>query len=158
MNNLLNNLSMRGKLVTLVVPALLVIFYFAFESIAINTHQLTNMTRLHSLVELADAGDPLIETLQKERGRTAVVLSDGTNQEAKQTLAAQRRQTDHRLAGYVPAIDELAHTAGFRPPVARSIQSVNQLLANLEQIRTRVDQRRSSRLPSHGNWRAAWKR
>ena len=50
--NLINNLSMRGKLTTLVVPALLVILYFAVESIVLNYGELHDMRQLHSMVEL----------------------------------------------------------------------------------------------------------
>jgi hypothetical protein len=73
--NLINNLSMRGKLTTLVVPALLVILYFAIESIVLNYGELSDMRQLRSMVELAETGDPLTETLQKERGRSAVFFA-----------------------------------------------------------------------------------
>ena len=39
----INNLSMRGKLITLVLPALLVIVFFAFMSISRNMDDLRNM-------------------------------------------------------------------------------------------------------------------
>ncbi|MGO1461952.1 MAG: methyl-accepting chemotaxis protein [Marinobacter sp.] len=145
MKNIINNFSMRGKLITLVMPALLVIVYFAVESIALNLGQLSDMRQLRSLVQLADIGDPLIETLQKERGRSAVVLSSGSDQNAarlaEQALTNQRRQTSGRLSGYRSRIANLKQETSFSSEVASSIQSVEQDLATLNQLRNSVDSR-----------------
>ena len=145
MKNSINNLSMRGKLITLVVPALLVIIYFMVESIAQSTEQLGDMRQLRSLVQLADVGDPLIETLQKERGRSAVVLSSGSDRDAarqaEQALTSQRRQTDTRLAEYHTRITNLTQEARFSPAVSNSIQAMERDLAILDQLRSNVDNR-----------------
>jgi len=145
MKNIINNLSMRGKLITLVVPALLVIVYFAAENIALNTGQLSNMRQLRYLVQLADIGDPLIETLQKERGRSAVVLSSGSDRdaarEAEQALSNQRRQTDTRLSEYHARISTLAQGASFSPTVMNSVQAVERDLATLNRLRNNIDNR-----------------
>ncbi|WP_246123488.1 methyl-accepting chemotaxis protein [Marinobacter maritimus] len=145
MKNAINNLSMRGKLITLVVPALLVILYLAVESIALSTEQLGDMGQLRSLVQLADVGDPLIETLQKERGRTAVVLSTGADRDAapraEQALNNQRQQTDTRLSEYRTRIGTLTQEANFSPAVSNSIHSVERDLATLGQLRSKVDNR-----------------
>lgn len=143
MKNVINNLSMRGKLITLVVPALLVIIYFAAESLVLNTGQLDDMRQLRSLVELADIGDPLIETLQKERGRSAVVVSNGSDRDAarqaEQALTNQRRQTDARLSEYHNRISNLTQKTSFTPAVTNSIQAVEQDLAALDRLRSSVD-------------------
>ncbi len=57
--NLINNLSMRGKLTTLVVPALLVIVFFAADSITSNYAKLSDMQQLVAMVDLARTGYPL---------------------------------------------------------------------------------------------------
>lgn len=145
MKNLINNLSMRGKLITLVAPALLVIIYFAAESLAISTGKLSDMRQLQSLVQLANTGDPLIETLQKERGRSAVLLSSGSNreatQQAEQALTSQRQQTDTRLSEYRTRTARLTQEASFRPAVNNSIQSVERALTSLGQLRSDIDNR-----------------
>ena len=66
---LINNLSMRGKLVTLVVPALLVILFFAAGNIVLSYGKLGDMRELGEMVELAQAGDPLTEDLLTAIGR-----------------------------------------------------------------------------------------
>lgn len=143
MRNIINNFSMRGKLITLVMPALLVIIYFAVESIALHSGQLSDMRQLRSLVQLAHIGDPLIETLQKERGRSAVVLSSGSDRDAaqlaEQALTNQRRQASDRLSDYRSRIADLKQEASFSPEVASSIQSVGRDLATLNRLRSSVD-------------------
>ncbi|MBK1850498.1 nitrate- and nitrite sensing domain-containing protein [Marinobacter sp. 1-4A] len=156
MNNIINNLSMRGKLITLVMPALLVIIYFAVESIALNAGQLNDMKQLRLLVQLANIGDPLIETLQKERGRSAVVLSGGSNreaaQQAKQALASQRLQTNNRLSDYRSNLTALQQEASFGPEVTASIDSVDQKLATIDQLRSSVDRGSLSGLEAGGRY------
>ena len=143
--NLINNLSMRGKLTTLVVPALLVILYFAVESIVLNYGELHDMRQLHSMVELTETGDPLTETLQKERGRSAIFFASepGTDaaRQAERDLAEQRRQTDARISAYHQGINSLMADASFESSVEASIQSVRQGLDNLDSLRRAVDSR-----------------
>ena len=132
---LINNLSMRGKLITLVVPALLVIVFFAVESIAVNYGELGNMRQLLSQVELAEAGDPLTEALQRERGRSAVFLASSPDsdaaRQAERDLAEQRRQTDTRIADYQGQIRALTTEGSFDKTIETSIQSVQQELDNI---------------------------
>ncbi|KPP98809.1 nitrate- and nitrite sensing domain-containing protein [Marinobacter sp. HL-58] len=143
--NLINNLSMRGKLITLVMPALLVILYFAAESIALNYGKLSDMQQLRSMVEIAETGDPLAEALQKERGRSAVFFASrqGTDaaRKAERDLAEQRRQTDTRLSGYRSGIDALIADTSFDTSVEASLKSVSQGLDNLDALRRSVDSR-----------------
>jgi len=141
----INNLSMRGKLITLVVPALLVILFFAAESVVLNQGELDDMRQLLSKIELAEAGDPLTEALQKERGRSAVFLasspgSDSARQ-AERDLAEQRRQTDTRISDYQRHINALMTDASFDRTVETSIQSVRQELDNIDALRRSVDNR-----------------
>ena len=143
--NLINNLSMRGKLITLVVPALLVLLFFAADSVVTNYGELDSMRQLRSMVELAETGDPLTETLQKERGRSAVFLASkpGTDaaRQAETNLAEQRRQTDARIADYQLAIDALMARVSFDNSVETSIQAVRRGLAKLDTLRNSIDSR-----------------
>ncbi|MCL7943526.1 methyl-accepting chemotaxis protein [Marinobacter sp. ATCH36] len=143
--NLINNLSMRGKLITLVVPALLVILYFAAESIVLNYGKLGDMQQLRAMVEVAETGDPLAEALQKERGRSAVFFASqpGTDaaREAQRELSDQRRQTDARISDYQSGISTLIAENTFDSSVEQSFQSVGQGLNNLASLRNSVDNR-----------------
>lgn len=143
--NLINNLSMRGKLLTLVMPALVVIAYFAMDSIASSYDELGTMRQLQTMVELADIGDPLIETLQKERGRSAVKFASQPEtdaaRQASRELESQRQQTDASLQDYRAQLDTLLAGANFDNSVTRNIQSVKQALGNLGSLRQSVDRR-----------------
>jgi methyl-accepting chemotaxis protein len=143
--NLINDLSMRGKLITLVVPALLVILYFAAESIVLNYGKLGDMQQLRSMVEIAETGDPLAEALQKERGRSAVFFASqpGTDaaRKAQRELADQRRQTDARISDYRSRIGTLISENTFDSSVEASLQSFRQGLENLGSLRGSVDNR-----------------
>ena len=142
---LINNLSMRGKLVTLVVPALLVILFFAAGNIVLSYGKLGDMRELGEMVELAQAGDPLTEALQKERGRSAVFLaskpgSDAARQ-AERDLRDQRNQTDNRISAYFREIEALMADTEFDQSVEASIRSVRDGLGNLGALRNLVDNR-----------------
>ncbi|MFN2361975.1 MAG: methyl-accepting chemotaxis protein, partial [Marinobacter sp.] len=143
--NLINNFSMRGKLITLVVPALLVILYFAAESIVLDYGRLGDMQQLRSMVEVAETGDPLAEALQKERGRSAIFFASnpGTDsaRKAQRELADQRRHTDARISDYRSGINTLISENTFDSSVETSLQSVSQGLDSLASLRNSVDNR-----------------
>lgn len=142
---LINNLSMRGKLVTLVVPALLVILFFATGSIVLSYGKLGDMRELGEMVELAQAGDPVTEALQKERGRSAVFIaskpgSDAARQ-AERDLRDQRNETDNLISAYISEIEVLMADTEFDQSVEASIRSVRQRLGDLDTLRNLVDNR-----------------
>jgi len=142
----LNNLKMRAKLFILILPALLVILVLAVQSVSRSTSQLGNMQALQQLVKLAEAGDPLVESLQRERGRSSVFLSSdadsGEARTAMQALAAQRQETDKRLAGYRSDIESLTSTSDFDATVTASLDQFRQLMARFDTLRQDIDQRR----------------
>ena len=102
--NFIRNLSMRGKLIVLMLPALLVIIVFAISSINRNMEDLSGMQQLSAMAELAALGDPLVEALQRERGRSAVLLASqqdsDSERSANRALQSQRQETDRALSGY----------------------------------------------------------
>ncbi|GGC60562.1 methyl-accepting chemotaxis protein [Marinobacter halophilus] len=141
----LNNLSMRGKLITLVLPALLVILFFAAFSISRNADDLSSMRQLQAMVSLAELGDPLVESLQKERGRSAVVLSSaaGSNgeQQPRRDLNEQRQDTDRSLRNYRTGLEALSSDAEFDDEIQASISRLEQQLAGLNDLRETIDMR-----------------
>ena len=138
----INNLSMRGKLVTLVLPALLVIVFFAITVIRQAANELGNMVYLQTMVQLAEAGDPLVESLQKERGRSAVLLASAPGTEAasqaRQTLQAQQRETDRALQAYRSEVQSLTSGGDLGGDLMASIGGLNQQLQNLATLRQGV--------------------
>ncbi|MBY5960847.1 methyl-accepting chemotaxis protein [Marinobacter nauticus] len=142
---LINNLSMRGKLITLVLPALLVIVFFAFQSISRNMDDLGNMQQLRTMVQLAELGDPLVEALQKERGRSAVFISSAPDsdgeREATRNLQSQRQDTDRNLTTYRDGIKALAEDASFDSTIQASLDRFQRDIGSLSGLRRDVDSR-----------------
>lgn len=143
--NFINNLSMRGKLITLVVPALLVIMLFAIGSITENAAEYRNMSQLQAMVNLAEMGDPLVETLQKERGRSAVALATEPRSDAEQqawrVLESQRQQTNAALSDYRSELQALLSDTSFDGAVTESIDRLETELNRLTSLRKDVDRR-----------------
>ncbi|PSF07156.1 chemotaxis protein [Marinobacter fuscus] len=143
--SLLNNLSMRGKLVTLVLPALLVILFFAIQNISRNLDTLTDMQEFQAMARLAELGDPLVATLQRERGRSAIFLSTYTDSDEEQpaatALASQRRETDQTLQQYLSGIEALTADSDFDATISRSIEQFRHSISKLAELRRAIDAR-----------------
>lgn len=143
--NFLNNLSMRGKLITLVLPALIGVVFFAGSSITRNAEDLGNATQLQNMVRLAELGDPLIESLQKERGRSAMYFSAAQNSsEEQQTVRAlnnQRGQTDQAITAYQQGLTMLVSDSAFDTTIGASISRLKTQLDNLSALRQSIDKR-----------------
>lgn len=77
MLSLLRNLSMRGKLLLLILPALAGTLYFSGSTIADRYAHLQSTESSQALFELVLTADPALENLQKERGLTALYIASG---------------------------------------------------------------------------------
>ena len=105
--SLINNFSMQGKLLALVIPALLVVVYFAAHRINDNYGDLANMRELQAMVRLVDTGAPLAEALQQERDRSLVFFASVyAPEEAEKALANKTGEFE-----YSRAAAELAEAA-----------------------------------------------
>ncbi|MDR9424367.1 MAG: methyl-accepting chemotaxis protein [Marinobacter sp.] len=143
--NFINYMSMRNKLLTLVMPALLVTVYFAAQSIVMNYNEMISFRALSSMAELAEIGDPVIEELQKERGRSAVILGSdlGTPSfnKAQSALKNQRQETDARISSYNTQLSALLAERNFDRKVKATIEAARQGLDSLDMLRQSVDGR-----------------
>jgi methyl-accepting chemotaxis protein len=144
----INNLSMRGKLIALVLPALVALILFAAQSINETASELSSMQHVKEMVRLADIGDPVAEELQRERGRSAVFIASDPGSEAArkaaQALQAQRQATDRALSGYRTNLKDVQSEADFDAAVRDSIERFTRDAGNLSALRQRVDARAAS--------------
>ncbi|KXS51023.1 MAG: methyl-accepting chemotaxis protein [Marinobacter sp. T13-3] len=144
----INNLSMRGKLIALVLPALVALILFAAQSIKETASELSSMQHVKEMVRLADIGDPVAEELQRERGRSAVFIASDPGSEAAtkaaQALQAQRQATDRALSGYRTNLKDVLSEADFDAAVRDSIERFTQDAGNLSALRQQVDARAAS--------------
>lgn len=141
----LNHFKMRAKLFILILPAILVILVLAAQSIGRSASQLGNMHALQQLVTLAETGDPLVESLQRERGRSSVFLSSKAGSDdariAMQALKAQRNETNKRLSDYRSDVEALTNNSNFDAVVTASLDRFSQHLARFNNLRGEVDLR-----------------
>ncbi len=155
---LINNLSMRGKLIMLVLPALLVILFFAAGSILRSIAEYQDMSQLQARVDLVQIGDPLVESFQREHGRTALLLAtepgSGPHQRAKALLESQRQQTSSVMAEYRSRIQALLTNSSFDRVVIESINRLETALNGVSALRQDVDRQNLSVAEATGRYAA----
>ncbi|GHD50361.1 Methyl-accepting chemotaxis protein [Marinobacter persicus] len=141
----INNLSMRGKLTILVLPALIVLVLFAAQSIMGSVNELSNTRQLQNMVKLAELGDPVAEELQRERGRSAVFLASQAGSSdansAADALKKQRQASNRALTGYQNGLNQLLESADFDDSVRRSINTFERHIEELKTLRQQIDNR-----------------
>lgn len=136
----LNHLSMRGKLLLLILPALVAILWFSVSAFWSSSLRVDNTRALLDRVAVARAVDPLIEHLQKERGLTALMLaSGGSDSRAVERLQEQRVITDQRLAAFQKQWAGLIETLPPNGAIVEHLDDVRSGLEALGTIRTAAD-------------------
>ncbi|MBX3246898.1 MAG: nitrate- and nitrite sensing domain-containing protein [Myxococcales bacterium] len=127
-----DRLSIANKLVLMLVIPIAGLFVFSTLQTSEKLTLVSNMERLDALSGLALSASHLAHQLQKERGRTAGVLSrDGA--EASE-LARQRALTDEALSGF----RQLADGIELGGDLARVTDRAKQKLADLANHRSLV--------------------
>ncbi|MCL1485997.1 MAG: hypothetical protein MH208_17925 [Marinobacter sp.] len=98
--NWLRSLSMRSKLIVLVLPVLLAMLLFASQSVISDYSDLKEMGELQGMTNLVALADPVIDALQVERGRSAIVLTNNadTDQRESRIRVTASPETDYRSA------------------------------------------------------------
>lgn len=116
------------------------------------------MRQLQATVNLAELGDPLVESLQKERGRSAVLLASaaGSNGEhqSRRDLNDQRQDTDRSLRYYRTGLQALSSETGFNDEIEASIARLEQQLSGLNALRQSIDNRSISGTESASHYTA----
>ncbi|WP_166261204.1 methyl-accepting chemotaxis protein [Marinobacter salicampi] len=151
--SLINNLSMRGKLLALVIPALVVVSYFALESYARNAQDLSHMHELQKMVALADIGDPLVEALQKERDRSVVFFASRFDPEkATRELIAQHEDTDARLSAYRHRIESLLRDDRLDAEIRDNVVAFDSKMDQLQSLRENTVARQVDAVEATGSY------
>lgn len=143
--NLINQLSMKAKLITLVLPALVAMLFFAGNQVLQSRTTANNLQQLAALVELAALGDPLLAALQAERGNSAVYLASVNGSAAadqtRQALTTTRQATDRALDSYRQGSQRLNADNAFDQAITSSLTAFNQQIAELSSLRSQIDRR-----------------
>ncbi|WP_321346201.1 methyl-accepting chemotaxis protein [Halopseudomonas oceani] len=137
MLSMLRNLSMRGKLLLLILPALAGTLYFSGSTVADRYTHLKSTESSQALFDLVLTADPALENLQKERGLTALfIASGGADGRVVERLEGQRAATDASLAELRSAMAALEGRE--RTVVAAQLGLINEALDMLAPLRERV--------------------
>lgn len=133
---------MRGKLLTLVCPALIVILLFASINVGDRYSQYRDAQVLRGMIELVKAGAPLVEHLQRERGRSAVFFAaDGQTGSAAEAMNNQRSRTDEAIRQYRDTVAKLSGDYELPERVRDSIENTANDLEELPRTRRAIDDR-----------------
>jgi len=140
--NWLGSLSMRSKLIALVLPVLLAMLLFASQSAISDYGDLQGIRELQGMTDLVALADPVLDALQVERGRSAVVLSSVAGSDEKraavQALQTQQQRTDQQLAEYRRQLPDIMQAQKFDPGVLSTIEESQSSLSNLATLRQSV--------------------
>jgi len=135
-------LSVRQKLLLLMVPALLGLMIFSYNMISNSYKESHDAQNVEKLVQLSGLESRLVHELQKERGLSAGFLgSKGTS--FADELRLQRSQTDSKLADLKSLIKNDASIRQFED-IWAALESVDSHLQKLNDIRQRVDHQQIS--------------
>tara|TARA_R110000764_G_scaffold112761_3_gene199657 strand:- start:35090 stop:37087 length:1998 start_codon:yes stop_codon:yes gene_type:complete len=137
MLSMLQNLSMRGKLLLLILPALLGTLYFSITTVNDRYANLERTEESRDLFRLVLVADPLVENLQKERGLNALLIaSGGSDGRVVERLEVQRELTDASLSEFQSVITTL--DGSVRVTIAPQLARASTALSELMPLRERV--------------------
>lgn len=126
--NWFNDLSMRSKLLLLVVPPILILQLMFIGQLYSNWQTNTNMSHLLRQTELMRLLNPVVTELQRERGRTASFLgaTESAQESAKLELSAQHEKS------------EMAMRALQNSPLIKQAEMLNAPLTQVISLRQKV--------------------
>ncbi|UQG55222.1 MULTISPECIES: methyl-accepting chemotaxis protein [unclassified Marinobacter] len=140
--NWLRSLSMRSKLIVLVLPVLLAMLLFVSQSVISDYSDLKEMGELQGMTNLVALADPVIDALQVERGRSAIVLTNNADTDqrevALQALQAKKHITDQQLAQYRRQLPDIMQAQKFDSGVLSSIEESQNSLLGLTALRQSI--------------------
>ena len=138
----IDRLSMRGKMLSLAIPALLVILWFATADIYQRYSEYREGHALQGMIELVEVGAPVIEHLQRERGRSAVFFAaERQSSDAANAMLDQRQRTDDAIRRYREAVSKLEEMYKFPERIRANIDQVARSLDELSGKRRAIDNR-----------------
>ncbi len=131
------NLSIRYKLILLLMVPMFAIVIFVGWGVAIKIREYHSMDNIEKMSEFAVNSSQLIHELQKERGLTAGYYgSNGTR--FKSDLRSQRTDTDSKLEAFRTFLVKF-DSRNFGPVFVKKIEDVKDQLGRLNTERTQAD-------------------
>lgn len=135
--NLLSKFTTKGKLLLMLLPPIIGLFYMAGIGVIEKNATYQNMLQLRELATLAIASSSLVHEVQIERAATVGFVGSGGKKFAD-VLPAQRDKSDARLKQFKAAYERL-NTANIAPELATSYATAQKALTTLVGGRSAVD-------------------
>ncbi len=134
--NLLNNLSLRAKLLLIVIPIFIGLGYFAFNFANDSYQESQEMAVLEETIGVSLDLGGLAHEIQKERGNSSGFLSS-SGQQFGESLRAQRELTDGQLSTISTTIN--AYNKTILVPHADEVNKLIALINDIPTLRLKID-------------------
>ncbi|WP_404399348.1 methyl-accepting chemotaxis protein [Idiomarina seosinensis] len=102
----LKNLSMRNKLLLLILPTLVLLVLLAIGSSGATYQRYAEADRVESLTRITAASQPVIDAMQRERGLSALAFASNFDSESQQNLQNQRGKTDSAISEFLSVVKQ----------------------------------------------------
>lgn len=132
----LNNLSVRTKLLLLIIVPVIGLTFFSALRLNIALSVVHNAELVETMVSIASANNNLVHELQKERGASAGYLASKGNK-FSDVLRRQHSSTDKAIDTRQSLLNDFDQSA-LPTTVVDSLQRVDEQLRNLLNIRQKV--------------------
>lgn len=136
----IQHLSMRNKLLLLVIPSLLAVLYFSISAVVSNVNNAQDARALYAQANFTLQLDPVIESLQRERGLSAVAIASGFTDTATTNLRQQRTRTDNAVNQLSAEISAVQGSRAFNSAMQQRMQSYVRIANELRTWRQQIDQ------------------
>jgi len=133
--NLIQKLSIKGKVLLIVAMAVLLVSYFTGKELIYHFKFVENKKQLTLLIDLSEKLSALIHETQKERGASAGYLGSHGKKFSK-ILIEQRKITDKKINELKNFLNN--HFDEFAPEIKKEIQILIAYLNHLAEIREKI--------------------
>jgi methyl-accepting chemotaxis protein len=137
MLNKLGQISLRNKIVAMVIAPVIGLLFFALGMLVEKFEQYYQMNKVDNYTHYIIKSSQLVHELQKERGASAGYLGSSGKKFANK-LKSQRELTDTKLKSYLEFAKDF-DISDFSKNIQDSYQNVNSNLKNISTMRSNID-------------------
>ena len=136
MHNPLSKLTIKGKMILLIVLPILALLYFTLTELNKHFEFTRKVEQVRQLVHLSESLSRLVHETQKERGASAG-FTGSRGRKFVTKLPEQRKFTDIRIKEYRETLRGI-DLSQYPPELKEKIEGLNRDLAKLSEIRRKV--------------------
>lgn len=120
----LRNLSMRNKLLLLILPSLVIMLLLAVANLVNSYSSYSEANRIEQLTELTVASAPVVVELQRERGMSALTMASAFASENVRQLKQQRIATDQAIKQFFNIANQVQQAITLRPDTLQRLDKL----------------------------------